>query len=123
MDIKEKIETIDHLLHVTFKKDRDRDVLKSIVEDMADLLNKMIDDYLKRLKENKEINVLPQMKENKLKIFVKKLNKDFSQKEIERMEILLIIKNNNLIKEKYSNLEDAENFYKLIKKIYDLLFN
>jgi len=123
MNLKEKIETIDHLLHVTFKQDRDRSVLKSILEDLSELLNIMIDDYLKKLKENKEISVLPQMKENKLKIFIEKLNKEFSQKEIERIEILLIVKNNNLLKEKYSNLEDVESFYKLIKKIYDLLFN
>jgi len=123
MNIKEKIETIDHLLHVTFKKDRDRNVLKSIIEDIAEVLDKMIEDYLKKLKENRKINILPKMKENKLKIFIEKLNNNLSQKEIERIEILLIIKNNNLLKERYCNLEDVENFYKLIKKIYDLIYN
>jgi hypothetical protein len=122
MNLEEKLETIDHLLYFTFKNEKDNNVLKSILEDLSNILSEIIDKYLIKLKEKKEIDVLPKMEENKLRLFIDKIkNKGFSEKEIEMMEILLVIRKNNLIKEKYSSFQDVEKFYKLIKKIYDNL--
>jgi len=122
--IKEKLETIDHLLYFTFQEERDLGLLRSIIEELSEFNEIFMERALETLKRNGKIKLVPKLFENKKEIYFKFLKEEWNLKEeeIKLVELLFKIKSNKLLKERFVDFNNAEKFYKLIQKLYYLFY-
>jgi len=117
--IKEKLEAIDHFLYFFYPQNKDYLVLKSTIEDLVKLFKQIVDLKLFELKEKGKINLIPKEFMNKSSLFYENYKEKMNKKDVEIYNILLLIIEDRIYLKKYSNFEDAENFYKFIRKIFD----
>jgi len=117
--ILEKLETIDHLLYSFYKQNKDASILKSIIEEILQLFVEIIDYKLKNLKKEGKIKVIPREVINKVNVFFENYKENFDSKDEKVFNIMVSILENPIYFKKYGSYEDAENFYILIKKIFD----
>ena len=122
--IKEKLETIDHLLYFTFQEERDLGLLRSIIEELSEFNEIFMERALETLKRNGKIKLVPKLFENKKEIYLRFLKEEWglNDGEIKLVELLFKIKSNKLLKERFVDFNNAEKFYKLIQKLYYLFY-
>ncbi len=122
--IKEKLETIDHLLYFTYQEERDLSLLRSIIEELSEFNEIFMERALETLKKNGKVKLIPKLFENKKEVYLKFLREEWGLKEdeIKLVELLFKIKSNRLLKERFVDFNNVEKFYKLIQKLYYLFY-
>ena len=117
--IKEKLEAIDHFLYFFYPQNKDYLVLKSTIEDLVELFKQIVDLKISELKEIGKISLVPKEFINKSALFYENYKNKMDKKDVEIYNILVLIVKDKIYLKKYSNFEDAENFYKLLKKLFN----
>ncbi len=118
--IKEKLEAIDHFLYSFYPQNKDYLVLKSTIEDLIDLFKQVVEFKIMELKEEGKINLIPKEFTNKSTLFLENYKNKLNKKDLNVYNTILLIIEDKIYLKKYSNFEDAENFYNLIKKLFNL---
>ncbi len=117
--LKEKLDAVYYFLYSFYPQTKDPAIIKSTLEDLIEIFKEIVDYKLIMLKKEGKIKIFPKEFSNKGILLLQFLQEKMDKKEIEVYNTLLTLVEDKFYLKRYSNLEDVENFYKLVKKIYE----